>query len=257
MVTFKEFRDAFLGTIEAREFGDPPDSLPPDQTDLLSPGAQEIRDTGALAALRGPSLLHRFHGLLREYERLIKEQDEVRHTSHDASRAITKLRNARKTVETLQRRTLALDTQLESLMEWPFREHLHAASKEFGIAGDLLLDLEKTQASTIHPAERMVHDKREAKSKYQTSPWKQLIKPYDYDLESLKKKAPQQWLVEALNSALTARFKGNSELSDMTRYRIIAAAWTAAGLGLIDPLTIKQYFIEKAKGSSARKFTTT
>jgi hypothetical protein len=88
-------------------------------------------------------MLQRFHRLLREYERLMKEQDEVRRTSHDAGQVITKLRNARKTL-TIQRRTLALDTQLETLMDWEFRGHLHAASKEFGIAGDLLLDLERT-----------------------------------------------------------------------------------------------------------------
>jgi len=255
MVSLKEFRDAFLPKIEARDFGDP-GSLPELETDALTPGAKELRTFGAIAELRAPSQLQRFHRLLREYERLIKEKDEVRRTSHSASRAITKLRNARKTLATLQRRTLEVDAQLETLMDWSFREHLHVASKEFEIAGDLLLDLEKTQASTVHPTERRVHDKREPKSKYQTSPWKQLIKPYNYNLESLKKKAPQQWLVEALNSALANRFKGAYALSDLTRYRIIAAAWMSGGLGTIQVLTIKEYFMDKAKNSSARKITT-
>jgi hypothetical protein len=255
MVTLTNFREAFLREIEARDFGDP-GSLPEYQADALTPGARELRTTEAIAALRAPSLLQRFHRLLRKYERLMKEQDEVRRTSHDASRVITKVRNARKTLTTLKLKTLALDAQLETLMDWQFREHLHAASKEFGIAADLLEQLEKTQASTIHPAERAVHDKKEPKSKYQTSPWKQLIKPYDYDLQSLKKKAPQQWLFEELNSALIARFKGNLELSDLTRYRIIAAACTSGGLGTIQPLTIKEYFVGKAKNPSARKTTT-
>jgi len=255
MVTFKEFCDDFLRLIEARDFGDP-GSLPELDADAFSPGAKELRSTGVLAALHTPSLLQRFHRLSRECERLMKEQDAVRHTSHDASATITKLRNARKTLTTLQRKTLALDAQLENLMGFQFREHLHAASKEFGIAADVVEQLEKTQASTIHPAERAAHDKREPKSKYQTSPWKQLIPPYDYDLESLKKKAPQQWLVEAFNSALTAKFTSALELSDMTRYRIIAALCQAGGLDPIEALTIKEYFMDKAKNLSARKTIT-
>jgi hypothetical protein len=121
MVTFKEFCDAFLRLIEARDFGDP-GSLPELETDSLTPGARELRTTEAIAALRAPSLLQKFHRLLRKYERLIKEQDAVRDTSRDASATITKLRNARKTLTTLQRKTLALDKRLETLMGFQFRE---------------------------------------------------------------------------------------------------------------------------------------
>jgi len=91
MVTFKEFCDDFLRLIEARDFGDP-GSLPELDADAFSPGAKELRSTGVLAALHTPSLLQRFHRLSRECERLMKEQDAVRHTSHDASATITKLR---------------------------------------------------------------------------------------------------------------------------------------------------------------------
>jgi hypothetical protein len=255
MVTFKEFCGAFLPDIAARDFGDP-GSLPELEVDVLSPGAKELQTSGAIAVLRAPSLLHRFHRLLRECERLIKEQDKVRRTSRSASQLITKLRNARKTLKTLQKSVLRTDGQLEKLMGWKFRDHLYAACKQLELAADLVEELEKTQASTIHPADRRAHDKREPKSKYQTSAWKQLIKPYDYDLESLKKKAPQQWLVEALNSALAARFRGDLELSDLTRYRIITALCQAGGLDPIQALTIKEYFMDKAKNSAARKMTT-
>jgi hypothetical protein len=102
------------------------------------------------------------------------------------------------------------------------------------------------KSSHIHPALRQKHDKGSEKSKYRVSQFKSLLPQFNYELDSLKKKAPQQWLLTALDSELQRQFRhANTKVSGITRHRVIAAILKSSGAPAISAETIKQNFVEK------------
>jgi hypothetical protein len=120
--------------------------------------------------------------------------------------------------------------------------------EELRFVEDVLWDRETTQSSHIHPALRQKHDKGSKKSKYEVSQFKSLLPKFDYELDSLKKKAPQQWLLTALDSELRREFsQAKTKVFGITRHRVIAAILKSGGAPAISAETIKEHFVEQRK----------
>jgi hypothetical protein len=101
-----------------------------------------------------------------------------------------------------------------------------------------LLEVEEDAGSELHPAES---------DGYKKSKWELWIREFNYDLDTLKQKAPDQWLVRKLDTALKKLFsRAQNRVPEMTRYRVIAALCRAGGIKMIEPSAIKQFFLQTA-----------
>jgi hypothetical protein len=255
MITFNAFNDAFSEEIKKPDFGER--HIPGSKR--KSAGAKELAKSKAQAVLKAQKQLLSFHKLLQEYERLMVEQEAVNSTSQRASSLITKTRNGRKSLASAQEILKRVNKQFMELMTLSFRVHLKRAFDEIANAKSQLLDIEKNQASVMHATYRRTHDEKASESlQYRTGRWKRLIKPYDYELDSLHHVAPEHWLIEKLDASLKREFMlAKVSVSDMTRYRIVAAINRSAGLPVVEPLTIKEHLIEKARRNLAARNSTT
>jgi hypothetical protein len=92
--------------------------------------------------------------------------------------------------------------------------------------------------SEIHPNLRRSHD--------ETSGLRSLFKPYHYELATTSSRAVEQYFWRAAHDAILALIEERkaAHITAMTRYKLVTAAFEAAGLGPVLFTTIKQFFIE-------------
>lgn len=230
MISFSSFRDAFLRDLASSEFGEEPGAIVPGSS---SPAAKELRDKKAAAALRRSNFLKSIHQMLKERERLTKEQTQVRVAAGELRPFIVKLRNAQKTMATIEHRLEDLMASLKFIDLESFyqaRERIKDCREKLRVReGELLL--------TLHPSMREKH--------WTAHGWEPILKPFRYNLPTLRIKAPDQWLLDTMNSTIIQMYEANDKrISDMTRYRIMSAIFKAAQLR-ISAITIKQYFQSK------------
>lgn len=211
----------------------------------LSPGAKELRKVKAKDVLLQDSFLHRLHGLVRESARLTSERDKVRLVSAKMGRNIKTIGNGQKTIRALQQKIVDLDSQLKEILGWESRAHLQAAIKELIVVEDNLRRSEEMCASFIHSELRRKHDMGFGKkTKYRMSKFTPLPIPimYNFDLDSLREKGPEQKLWSELDSRLQRRFKSQGKtVSTITRCRVLAAILRAAGQPSPSPSTLNEY----------------
>jgi hypothetical protein len=95
--------------------------------------------------------------------------------------------------------------------------------------------------SNVHPKLRRHYDV--------ASDWQLLVKDCDYDLEKYGIKAADQWFLLEVNRTLLEFTKNNkiASISDMTRFKLIAAVSEAGGPGKVEPTAIKQFFVESSR----------
>jgi hypothetical protein len=251
VATFNAFENAFARELSLSHFGEQKHAVEPTSK---SAGAKELDKIGAKKVLLTTSFLRQVHRSLKRCARLLREQNKVRQVSADLGKSIKQIRDAQKTLRELQERIRALGIHLERrmLMGWPYLEHLDTAEKELVRVEDLLWERERTEASYIHPERRRKHDKSAPKTKYETSRFKPLLTPYDYELDSLKTKAPLQWLLESLDLTLQQCFtREHKEVTDVTRYRIISAILKSSGLDPVSSSSLKEYFADRARQKKA------
>jgi len=250
---FDDFRGQFLRLLASPDFGEKPYAVMGKQKGAA---AKEIARTGIVAMLSSATFLGSSHQALKERIRLVNEQGNVHRAARDAGKKIERLRHAQQTIGALQRKIRAIDESLSEIVAETVRQHFDNAYDQLERANCRLLGVEKRFGSSIHPEERGEHDKKALdKNKYKLG-WQPLSRPFDYDLETLRKKAPEQWLTETLNLKLKHIFRrASTTVSDITRYKIIAAVIRSGGLDPISPETIKEYFVtkNKAEEASARK----
>jgi hypothetical protein len=245
--TFKAFREDFLREIRLPEFGEAIDVIT--KKNPRSAASKELEKTGATRILSSDGFLRFAHGSLRECARLTEQQKKARKVASGIGPLIKRLRDHQKTLSQLQKQIMKQDKRLENVLRLEFRLHFKKAVKELELVEDALSDIEQTKASHIHPQLRKKHDKTaEEGLRYTISRWRSLDQCFDHELDSLNKKAPMQWLIEALDSGLRRRCKkAQIKVSCITRYRIIAEVLVSGGLPEISADTIKQHFIEKRR----------
>jgi hypothetical protein len=251
--TFKSFQQAFLQELSLPYFGEK--DIYSVQKGSKSAGAKELEESAAKEILEKTPFLQRIYHLLTEHDRLMPEQKKVRHISAKMGRSVKQFRDAQKTLQSLQKSIRRLDKRLERILTVPCRIHLDKAVRELMFVEDALANAERTRASYIHPERRRKHDRAAAKTKFQVSKFRSLVPEFDYELDSLRKKAPQQWLLTTLDLNLQRYFKReHKEVTDMTRYRVISAILKSGELEPVLPLTIKQHVAEQTprKNPSAR-----
>jgi hypothetical protein len=239
--TFKDFRQAFTQQLSLPYFGEK-DIYSVDQHSK-SAGAKELQKSGAKDVLLKAAFLRRVHRLLREYARLVQEQKKVCQVSADLGRSIKKYRDDQKTLRSLQKGIAKFITRQkkEHLLAAHVLDHLEKARKELRFVEDVFADVEKTQASYVHPEMRRKHDTGAPRTKYEISKFKPLLPQFDYELHSMRKKAPMQWLLATLDLELRRSFRcEQKEVTEITRYRVISSILKSAGLKPIPALTIKE-----------------
>lgn len=238
MNTYDQFSKRFMKEIRRRHFGASPYET---RQYELSPGAKELRHTNARPVLETNKFLRLTFGLIRESVRLEAEQSRVSEITKETSPKISSLRDAQKSLKSMAKGTGDVHRRMANLVGWDIKKHLQTATNELTLAIDKLEHIERTLTSGLHPASKVP-------PAYKRSQWEVLIMRFDYELETLHKKAPRHGLYEELASELQRIFDATKiTISDITRYRIIAALVTASGIGPINPATVKQYFDDKNK----------
>jgi hypothetical protein len=236
MVSFESFQAAFLAQLSADHFGGDPEEIEPG---TLSAAAKELKNKRAHPLLSAPDFLISMYRLVQEHDRLVNEQPKIRSGTRDATPMLTKFLNARRSLSSIRRRLKVVQDNIGSFLDPGMWARLYAALDNF--ESDVH-EREKSFVANLHPAERQPHH---MKPKFEN-----VLKPYDYSLATLRKKAPDQWLYENLYSALVLTPR-QRRISAMTRYRIVAALLSAAGL-TVKPITIKQHFQAKKRATTTK-----
>jgi hypothetical protein len=150
---------------------------------------------------------------------------------------LVKLRNAQKSIKAVKARIGQLRRNTAGLVSpevWDkLIEALSSTESE-------LREEQQFLSATLHPSQR--------KPPAQKVRWEHALKSHKYGLPTLGAKAPDNWLYEALNCRLMERL-APSNLTDMTRYRIMTALFQAFGLPPIQPNTFRLHFLQKGKMS--------
>ena len=236
MVSFESFKAAFLAQLSGDHFGGDPQDIKPGK---LSAAAKELKRKQTHPLLSAPEFLNSMYRLLQEHHRLVDEQQKIRSGTQDATRTLTKFLNARRSLSSIHRRLKVVQDNMGRLLDLGIWARLYAALDNFESE---VHEREKSFVANLHPAER---------KPYQLKPkFENVLKSYNYSLATLKKKAPDQWLYESLDSALVLALH-RCRISAMTRYRIMSALLSAAGV-IVKPITIKQYFQEKRRASTTK-----
>jgi hypothetical protein len=243
-VSFQKFQEGFLHEVRLPYFGDEGDS----GEDYRSPAAKELEKTGAIKILSKVGFLRFAHKSLRSCNRLVKEQGKVRQVSAEMGCSIRRLRDTRKTLKGLREQIKGLDKRLVNVLSDERRMHFYNALRELELVEGALFGIETTKAWHIHPEKRKKHDSTVGKGLKFALGWKPLLPHFDYELDSLKKKAPEHWLIETLDLGLQRRFKqAKIKVSIVTRYRIVTEILASGGLPITSAATIKQHFNDKKK----------
>jgi hypothetical protein len=248
MVKFKSFKSTFIGKLADRQFGETSYDRKSSRPGSLSPAAKEVRKKSAETRLGTHAFLKSVYQFLKEHDRLTRERPKVYHITALLRPQIRAVRKAQKTLKIIQSRIQELENSIEEFVGWDVRQQLHDAIRQLKSSQDDLLRLEQECGSMLHSAERKDH---------KISPWEFLIKPFRYDFSTLKQKAPDQWLIEMLDSTVRSKLcdPGIIKITKLTRYRIITELLYAGGLGEIRPLTIKQYLYEREIASKSARIS--
>lgn len=235
MVGFNKFAKSFLTELSSPWFGDSSYERKERGHNQRSAAFKKLTASGAVELLRQRTLLKSAYALLEEGDRLAKEQWEVRKVSKKMRAIITQTRNAQKTLQSLTKSIQELEQRLTSTLSWQSLECLRDACRSLEDCHMRLQQTEEDAGSSLHPSENQ---------KYRQSQWELLTKDFDYELATLRQKAPDQWLITQLNDLLRETFsRTRKRVPDVTRYRVIAALCRAADLGMtIEPSAIKQFF---------------
>lgn len=247
--TSEFFRQVLTRELSSSHFGEHKHALPKDSK---SAGARELEKTGAKEFLLKTTFLRRIYHLLTECARLMKEQAKVRDESASLGISIKQYRDAQKKLQSLQNDIAKLTHRIErsNLLSPHKLKHLFVAMEELQAAEDALGNTEQATASKIHPDLRLKHD-RSAKERYEFR-WQSLLSPYDYELDSLHKKAPEYWLMNTLDSEIKRSFRHKHvKLTAATRNKIISAILKSSGFDPISPARIKEYFATMAREKKA------
>lgn len=256
---FNKFKEEFSREISLSDFGAKKvDSI---AVGAFSPSATELRRTGAKDLLLANDFLKAAHRSLKEYARLVNEIPKARHASATIGSFIKILRNRQKKLISLQEEIKGLYKQLDGTLANHHRERLYNAVHELESVEDALVRIERGQVANMHPELRRKHneslrrktggshpDQAKVERLKYTPGFGSLLPLFEYGLDSLKNKAPYQWLLEKLDSQLKRLFRKHQKgITDSTRYRIVAEVLVSGGVDEVSPEGIKEYFQQKPK----------
>lgn len=222
MLTFDSFQSSFLNRLTSKDFGALPYSNVPGAE---SPTTKEFKRKNAYEVFSGPLLLE-IYGLLSEHARLINEQSKIFAITDINRPTITKLRNARRTIAAIGKKLKAVKENTGGLIDAGAWSRICKALKDFD---DEVRDIQWRYVTRLHPAER--------KSDGKLGRWDSILKLYNYEFPTLKKKTPDQWLYDALDSLLIHEL-AQLKISAITRYRIMSALLSTYGME-VAPSTFK------------------
>jgi hypothetical protein len=232
--SFEEFKRAVLENLQSPLFAESSSSKP----SQLSPATKELKRKEAYPHFTD-GLLRASYQLLGEHLRLVVEQQHIRDIRKEYIPKLITLRNTGMTIASVKKRLEQLAEKMRGLVELKFWKRANDALSDW--EGEVY-EYHRLLSSLLHPALRQPP----ALSKVR---WEALFKDYKYELPSLKKKAPDQWLYDALNEMLEKKL-AKLELTKMTRYRIMSALLKPFGLN-VQPITFKLHFESKKTASTS------
>jgi chromosome segregation ATPase len=246
MVGFRAYADAFLleladprfGASLSEKRGRQPESAGTTTKVRESVATRKLRTSGLYDVLKQKPFLRSVYALVKERYRLDSEQDQVRRVGKEMRAVIRQVKNGQKTIQSLRKAIKELEARLTPILGSDSLRSLQRARSNLMKCQRHLLEVEEDSGSEIHSAES---------EGYKKSQWEVLIREFNYDLDTLKQKAPDQWLVRKLDVALEELFsQAETHVPEMTRYRVIAALCRAGGNKMIEPSAIKQFFLQMA-----------
>jgi hypothetical protein len=242
ILSFVSFRERFTEQIGATDFGEPPASRPPIGIPPRSPASRELLRAGLSDSLRENAFLRKIYRLAIEHARLESERPRVRRFAKALRPHIKEHRNAQKRLATAARELRgAFLTKYGTILGGKLVQAVQLVAEELENIRHSLQRREKLLVSRIPPVARREGD--------EPSGWQLILKEVDYELPRATVKAVDQWFYESVNLKLNGliQAKRNRRLSETTRMKLISAICNAAGIGLVQPTTIKQYFRSKMK----------
>jgi hypothetical protein len=246
MVGFNAFADAFLLELADPRFGASPSEKRGRQPEPVgtttkvreSVATRKLKTSGLYDLLKQKSFLRSMYALVKERYRLDREQDKVRRVGREMRAVIRQVKHGQKTIRSLRKAIKGLEARLTPILGPDSLRSLQRARSNLMKCQRHLLEVEEDSGSELHPAES---------EGYKKSQWELLIRDFNYDLKTLKQKAPDQWLLQELDTALEELFsRAETRVPEMTRYRVIAALCRAGGIEGIEPSAIKQFFLQTA-----------
>jgi hypothetical protein len=241
LATFASFQQSFREALNSDEFGAEEHETRPGE---LSTAKNELMAKRKVKLLGSDRFLESVHAIFVEYSRLVPEQSKVRDVGRQRRAEIKKLRDRQRSFKTCVKTIKALADEFKTNHRLDIGDGLLRALDESenrvkDRESDLIMDMHESDWSEIHRPRGFVP----------------VLKPYNYRLASLRKKAPRQWLWIALSKKLKAYFRRAKPgcVSALTTYRIIGALESAAGIKSAHPEAIKQFLHSRKPSPTAPK----
>jgi hypothetical protein len=219
--SFEEFETDFLQKLHAASFGDAPYGEP----NAVSAATKELRRKQGYDIFT-KTFLRSIYQLLCEHSRLAQEQLRVHEIKKQVNPKLVTLLNQMEAVQAMKRSIERSEPRMQDLPLTETRGRLKEALLDYES------DIRKYQDyfnSMVNPAVR-----KAALGKVR---WEPVLKPDNYSLSSLKKKAPDKWIYDKLDQMLTMKMEP-LRISKITRYRVMSALLQSVELD-IKPITFK------------------
>jgi hypothetical protein len=239
-ISFTKYQKIVLRDLRSPTFAAEPYSQP---EGARSAAAKELERKHASRRFT-KDFLKQSYNVLREHARLRHEQQLIRNLTEEQRPKLVKLKNALNTIKSMKKRLAEVKRNVGWLIDpavWGQTEEALADCER------QLRSREESLSAMLHPAKR--------KSYASKVHWEPVLKAYDYELPSLKKKAPDQWLYRTLHDVLMKEL-AEAKITDMTRYRIMSSLLSPCGIK-VQPITFKLFFEAVQRKPAVKKVRST
>jgi hypothetical protein len=231
---FGQFRKRFKSALDSETLG----ASRPNVQDFFRPAKKYIDRHELKAKLGGYRFLRRVYELKNEYFRLDVEREKAHQVARKYRPRIQRHVRYAKTLRRIERELNSLIQRMHA--KGDLRTDDVTAAMEAVREASESVEREQRELTSwgLHPSSRKRHDK--------SARFEPLFREFQYDLPTLRDKAPEQWLWEQLYSevykTISAKVRNPSKQSCFT---IVSVLLQQLGLGWVQPATIKEFIIRK------------
>jgi hypothetical protein len=234
---YRQFRTHLRRLITSPILGEDPGYQRPDG-DEQGPANRELRKSKAFDTFVSDEFCMAMYTLSQEHRQLEIERHKVLQIARRMRPAIQRYRSATQYLKSCAQKVGDCDRKYCDLIDSKSARELNSVRCLLENLADAVEQRGRLLVSNIHPAKRKYHDT--------PSDWILLFNLHNYPLERLNEKAVDQWFYVCANRVIQEFIKRKSlpKISDMTRFKIIAAVCSVAINVNVGPGAIKEYFDE-------------
>jgi hypothetical protein len=223
---FGDFKRSLVGIVDSRHFGDQPGDRAEGNS---SPAYREIRKK-QFQHFRGERFHRKLFAIAKEFQRLALARLQVPSVAKAVSPLVAVNHNAKRALS-----KIAIELRQRFVPKYvpetgdPLRARVWAVSEELEDIAFEFQQRAKRQSDKIHV-------KLRTRTQISTG-WKPLLS--DYDLTEITGNAPRKWFYKTADDAIRNSRNG-ANLTEMTRMKLVAAAFKAATGREVQPTAIKE-----------------